>query len=134
MTNLWTDIGLIRWPLVLSVIALLPLIAFGGYRVFGSARSPDARVKVWIDAILFWGGFAAATGVLGSVVGVVVAAQSIERAGAVSMSLLWGGIKVALLPSALGLTILTLAALSWFVLQLRWRLLTTKTAEIAGPA
>jgi flagellar motor component MotA len=132
MTNAWMDVGLIRWPLVLSVVALLPLIAFGGYKVFGPASSTDARVKVWIDAILFWGGFAAASGVLGSVVGIVVAAQTIERAGAVSTGLLWGGIRVALLSSALGLLILTVAGLSWFVLQLRWRLLTAARSEAVG--
>ena len=36
---------------------------------------------------------------------------------------MWGGIKVAMLASLFGVLILAFAALLWFVLQLRWRLL-----------
>ena len=35
---------------------------------------------------------------LGTLVGIVIAAQSIEAAGAISTTLVWGGIKVAMLP------------------------------------
>ena len=56
-------------------------------------------------------------------VGIIIAAQSIEAAGEVSTTLVWGGIKVALLTSAFGMLIMAFAALLWFGLQLRWRLL-----------
>ena len=41
-------------------------------------------------------------GVLGTLIGVIVAAQSIERAGETSTALVWGGIKVAMSTSAMG--------------------------------
>ena len=83
---------------------------------------------MFIDAILFGGGFAAIIGVLGTLIGVVVAAQSIEVAGGVSTTLAWGGIKLALLTSVFGVLILAGSSLVWFALQLRWRLLEASAA------
>ena len=71
-------------------------------------------------------------GFLGTVIGMILAFQSIEAAGSVSTSLVWGGIKVALSTTLFGFLILALAALLWFALQLRWRLLETdETAAVA---
>ena len=58
--------------------------------------------------------------------------QSAEAAGAVSTTLLWGGIKVAMLSSAVGVLVLAASSLSWFVLQLRWRLLRATLEEEAA--
>jgi biopolymer transport protein ExbB/TolQ len=79
--------------------------------------------KAWLDSILFWGGFALISGVLGTLVGIIVAARAIETAGGVSSPILWGGIRVALLTATFGTLILALASILWFALQLRWRLL-----------
>jgi hypothetical protein len=49
--------------------------------------------------------------------------------GAVSTTLVWGGIKVAMLSSALGVLTLAFASLIWYVLQLRWRLLSAADRE-----
>jgi hypothetical protein len=76
-----------------------------------------------VDAILFWGGFALISGVLGTLVGIIIASQAIEAAAEVSTRIIWGGIKISMLSSAFGAMILGFAALLWFVLQLRWRLL-----------
>ena len=40
-----------------------------------------------------------------------------------STTLVWGGVKVALLTSVFGLLIMAFSALNWFALQLRWKLL-----------
>lgn len=129
MGVIWESIGFIRWPLLLSFLAVAILAVWSAIRLFRSGASPDLRTKAWLDAILFWGGFALISGVLGTLVGIIIASQAIEAAGEVSTTLVWGGIKVALLSSAFGAMILEFAALLWFVLQLRWRLL---TAEAAG--
>jgi hypothetical protein len=122
MGALFTDIGFIRWPMTFSLLAVIALTAWSGWRLLAGGAA-DMRQKAWIDAILFWGGFALVSGLLGTLVRVIVAAQRIEAAGSIETVLLWGGIKVALLISALGVMILCFAAISWFVLQLRWRLL-----------
>ena len=133
LTELWNDVGLIRWPLVFSLGAVLFLGALSAVRLFRPGARADGHTKAWLDAVLFWGGFATASGVLGTLVGVIVAAQSIEAAGGgVPQSLLWGGVKVALLSAVFGLLILVLSALLWFVLQLRWRFLAADGDVDAG--
>jgi len=85
----------------------------------------DRPTKSWLDAVLFWGGFAVLSGVL------IIAAQAVEAAGAMSPTSFWGGIKIAMLGSALGVMILGGASLAWFFLQLRWLLLMAHELEAA---
>jgi hypothetical protein len=120
---IWHSVGFIRWPLTFSLAVVVVLGLWTAVRLFRSGAEPDLHTKAWLDAILFWGGFAFITGILGTLVGVIIASQFIEAAGAISTSLVWGGIKLALLSSAIGTMILGFAALLWFALQLRWRLL-----------
>jgi len=120
---LWREVGWIHWPLALSLAAVTGLAAWAAFRVFIREDSADLRTKAWVDAILFWGGFAMISGVLGTLVGVIIAAQAIEAAGGADGALVWGGIRVSLISSAVGVLILGWAAILWFVLQLRWRLL-----------
>jgi len=129
MAVTWETLGVIRWPLAFSFLAVVLLTLWSASRMFRSGAGPDLRTRTWIDAILFWGGFAFISGILGTLVGIIIAAQSIERAGAVEATLVWGGIKIALGSSALGALILALAALCWFALQLRWRLLRADLPE-----
>lgn len=134
MTSFWEAMGFIRWPLTVSTLIIVALTAYSAMRLFRSSAGADPITKAWLDAILFWGGFALVTGVLGTLVGIVVAAQSIEGAGAVSTSLVWGGVKVALFSSVVGVLVLALASLTWFGLQLRWRYLLAGEAEGAPSA
>lgn len=120
---LWNDFGFMRWPLMFSFMAVIGLALFSAVRLFRPGATPDLRSKAWLDAILFWGGFASISGVLGTLIGVTIATQSVEAAGEVNVTLMWGGIKVAMLASLFGVLILAFASLLWFVLQLRWRLL-----------
>lgn len=123
MTTYWQAMGVIRWPLALSVLIVLLLTAYCGLRLFRASAEADPLTRTWLDAILFWGGFALVTGVLGTLVGIVIAAQSIEMVGSVSPSLVWGGLKVALYSSVFGLLVLAGSALLWFALHFRWRYL-----------
>ena len=127
--NLWTDMGFMRFPLAFSILVIAVLAAWSAWKLSRPDATADLRTKAWIDAILFWGGFALIAGVLGTLVGIIVAAQSIEMAGEVYPTLVWGGIKIAMLTSALGMLTMAAAALAWFVLQLRWRLLEASEVE-----
>ncbi len=124
-------LGVIRWPLTFSLLVVVALALWSLALVWHSAM-PGRHAKAWIDAILFWGGFAAISGVLGTLVGIIITFQFIELAGEVVATLVAGGIKVALLSSALGTLILAVASLLWFGLQLRWRFLVAEHA--GGPA
>ena len=129
---LWDSIGFIRWPLTFSFLAVIGLALWSALKLFRPGASADAQTKAWLDAILFWGGFAVISGVLGTLIGIILAAQAIEAAGDVSTTLVWGGIKVAMLSSVFGMLILAFAALIWFALQLRWRLLEPSPQESAS--
>ncbi len=129
MMMLWNDIGFIRWPLTFSLMAVIGLGLMSVATLFGRNAAAGLVAKTWVDAILFWGGFAAISGMLGSIVGTIIAFQSIEAAGEVSATLVAGGIKVALLSSSFGVLILGFAALLWFALQFRWRVLQADELE-----
>ena len=124
-------LGVIRWPLTFSMLAVV-FLTVCSFRLVWPGAMPDRHAKTWIDAILFWGGFAAVSGVLGTLVGIIIAAQAIETMGGLSDTLVWGGIKVALLSSALGTLILAVASLLWFGLQFRWRFLVAEHADSAA--
>ena len=129
MMMIWNDIGFIRWPLTFSLMAVVGLALMSAATLFGRNARAGLVAKTWVDAILFWGGFAAISGMLGSIIGVIVGFQSIERAGEVEATLVAGGIKVALLSSGMGVLILGFAALLWFTLQFRWRVLQAEELE-----
>ncbi len=123
----WTQIGHIRIPLAFCLLAVFALGAYSLQRLRAADRLPMAETRTWIDSTLFWGGFAFVTGILGTLVGVVQAAQAIEASGGgVSQSLIWGGLKVSTLSSVVGTIILAIAALVWFGLRFRWRMMVAR--------
>ena len=129
MMMLWNELGFIRWPLTFSLMAVVGLALMSAATLFGRNAAASLVAKTWVDAILFWGGFSAISGMLGSIIGVIVGFQAIERAGEVEATLVAGGIKVALLSSGMGVLILGFAALLWFALQFRWRMLQADELE-----
>jgi hypothetical protein len=106
--------GYFMWLIALTGVVVLGFSA----RAFVDVRStrPAAIAMTHVDAVLFWGAFAVAAGLLSTAVGLYQMAEAFERAGAVSTSLAWGGFRVALLPTQAGLLVFTLALLLWFFL------------------
>jgi hypothetical protein len=129
MEMLWEQMGFIRWPISFAALMIAALSLYSTAQVYKPGAWANLKTKVFIDGVLFWGGFAVVAGLLGSVLGVIISFQSIEQAGAVSPTIMAGGIKVATLSSAAGLLILAVASLVWFTLQFRWRMLQAKEAQ-----
>lgn len=106
--------GLFMW-----LIALAGVVVIGfSVRALLDVRSarPLAVATTHVDAVLFWGAFAFAAGLLSTAVGLYQMAQAIQLAGGVSTSVAWGGFRIALLPTQAGLLVFTLALLLWFFL------------------
>ena len=120
--------GVMMYPIALSALVGLGLAAWSARRLWGSAPRVDARVEAGVDGVLFWGGFALLLGVLGTVVGIAVAAQAVEMLGEVHTTLVWGGIKVSLIPTIWGAVILAVSAVAWYTLRVRCRSLLARMA------
>ena len=119
--EVWDDMGYIRWPLTLAVLVIALLATSVAFRLFRRDATPDPRTRAWIHAILFWGGFACLTGVLGTLIGLAVGAYQLESGLEVTTAELWGGLKVAVTDSVIGVLILWSSSLLWFGLKMRWR-------------
>lgn len=126
----WTMMGFIRYPIAFAWLAVLALTVWSTIRLLRPGAEADLLTKTWIDATLFWGAFAQLAGILGTLVGFILAASAIEQAGTVSTSLVWGGMKVAMTSAVAGAVVLGFASLAWFALQLRWRVLAAEEADL----
>lgn len=108
------SLGFIQYPIWIVLILMLVQIVRA---TIDLVRRGPPPTSLRIHSILIFGALAACLGVLGSLVGVWLAAEAISRAGEVSTSLVWGGIQVALGSSIVGLLILGFASVAWLVLQ-----------------
>jgi hypothetical protein len=137
----WYSLGYIRYPITFSLLAVIALALLSAGRLFRPGAVPDRYTKAWIDAVLFWGGFALVCGVLGTLVGISIGAHQLEGGLSIpaegggmeaTAPLIWGGLKVALTPSIYGHVTLAFAGLLWFALQLKWRFMGSPENEPAG--
>lgn len=108
--------GFFMWFVLGAGLAGLFLAVDAGRRL-SSATTASSRLRAEIDGVLFWGGFASVLGLIGTLGGVVVMARSLERAGGASAAVVWGGLRVALIPTAFGLGVLALSLLAWYGLR-----------------
>ena len=113
----FTDGGFMMYPISFCAIMVLVLAGQSALRLKVDEPELGALARGTIDGVLFWGGYALVLGVLGTVVGIAIAAQAVEVVGRVETTLVWGGIKVSLITTMYGLLVLLLGALLWFGLR-----------------
>lgn len=111
------SMGVMRWPITFCLVMVVVLTVRAAWRMRQDEPEQLALARATIDGSLFWGAYAAVLGVLGTVVGFMVAAQAVEAFGRVETTLVWGGVKVALSTTVYGLLIFLLAAIAWFGLR-----------------
>lgn len=115
MHGFFRNMGVIQWPMYVATFFMVVQIG----RAARQVRLPaESRSAMTTHTILIWGFLNLLLGVLGTVVGLSLAGQAVERIGRVSAPLVAGGIKVALSTSIFGLLLLIIAVLCWLVLQL----------------
>lgn len=108
--------GFFMWFVLGAGVVGLALAADAGRKLSGGAFGAEA-LRAEIDGVLFWGGFASVLGLIGTLGGVAVMARSLERAGGASPGVIWGGFRVALIPTAFGLAVLAACLLAWYGLR-----------------
>jgi len=129
MGSNWEAVGFVRWPLSFCLLVVMLLGLWSVLNLYRPGASPALRTKAWLDGVWVWGLLAFLNGLLGGVIGIILAIQSIEAAGAVRATLIAPGAKMTLLSLAFGTMVFGFAVLLWYVLQLRWRLLHAASAE-----
>lgn len=116
MMNWFLEGGFPMWFILSAGLVGLVLAIEAGRKVLvGGKESPGLRAE--IDGVLFWGVFASVLGLIGTLGGVAVMARVLERAGGAAPSLIWGGFRVALIPTAFGLAVLAFCLLAWYGLR-----------------
>jgi hypothetical protein len=104
----------------IHVILALVIVALAVRRVTqlsGGSFVPGPEWDASVNAILFWGGFAAVLGFLGQTVGIYIALTAIRSASEIAPWIVVEGFMISFTPTLIGLAILTVAALVWFSLK-----------------
>lgn len=116
MVDWFVQGGFPMWLVLISGLVALALALDAGRKLFGgTSTAPGLRAE--INGVLFWGGFASVLGLIGTLVGVALTARGIEQAGGATAPVVWGGLRVALIPTVFGLLVLTLSLLAWYGLR-----------------
>ena len=113
----FAHMGVMRWPITFCAAMVFILAGRSIWRIQQSEPGQARLARSTIDGSLFWGAYALALGVLATIIGFMVAAQSVEAVGRVETALVWGGVKVALSTTVYGLLIFLVAALVWVGLR-----------------
>lgn len=112
--SFFDSLGLIQYPIWLVLALMLVQIV----RAIIDMVRPEASVpSLRIHSVLVLGALAACLGVLGSLIGVWIAADLISQVNEVSSSLIWSGIQVTMGSSVVGFVILGFASVAWLALQ-----------------
>jgi len=121
MFRLIASCGVMLWPMLVLAVVVLVLIAANTVRIIRGRA--DARVRSSINAILFWGVVTSVLGFTGQWMGLFKAVKVIfdvaPRLG-INPRAVGIGFAESLRTSILGVTVLLVAGVSWFLLS-AWR-------------
>ncbi|MCG8467289.1 MAG: hypothetical protein MJB57_03655 [Gemmatimonadetes bacterium] len=113
--SFYEEMGFIAYPL--TVIGVL-LVAQTMRCIVGVARSDAAEAgPLRIHSILILGVLGTCVGLLGTLVGVYLAASVMASVDQVDPQLAWGGLKVTLGSSIVGFLLLGFSSIVWLGLQ-----------------
>lgn len=105
---------------ILTTLLLLLLamaVAFAVYIISGRARKMT-HFRHRLTYLKSAGLFTMITGILGQLIGLMMAFGAIERAGDISPALVYGGLKISMYTTLYGIFIYLLSILLWFILDL----------------
>lgn len=117
MMDWFTAGGFFMWFVLGAGLIGLGLAADAGRKIFKGTAEATSGLRAEVDGVLFWGGFASVLGLIGTLGGVAVMARSMEQAGSASPAVIWGGLRVALIPTAFALIVLAACLLAWYGLR-----------------
>jgi len=111
--------GPFRWPMIIIFIFVIALILIKVYDIY-ILKDPDQKIrKKWINAILFWGSFNLALGILCQLIGLWQVFRIIEQVQDISPTMILGGFLSSFSSVIFGLVTFLVAGLGWFGLRLK---------------
>jgi len=129
MLRLVMSCGPMLWPMVVLTAVVLAMTLVCALRLLRGQVGQRDRSS--INAVLFWGVVTAVLGVLGQWMGLYKVTQVILRDGprlGINPRAVGMGFAEALRTSILGVAILILSGVAWFLLQAWWRRLAERGA------
>ena len=107
------------WGIVLTLLYLLN-IGLGVWclaSLFGGGGKVGPALRNRINAILFWGVFGAAIGLLGQATGIYLALKAVGGAPDISPPVIMEGFAISFLTTIAGLLLLLGSGLAWMALR-----------------
>jgi len=114
MPAFFAQMGVWAYPMLLTALLLLVQI---GRAAAGIGQEAGRGNTLETQSILALGALNGVMGVLGTAIGIFLAAGTIETAASISPPIVWGGMKVALSTTVFGLLLLVLALVAWLVIR-----------------
>ncbi len=102
---------------ILLVILLATAVIFAIYISKGKTQDPGG-FRHRLTYLKSMGLFTMITGILGQLIGLLMAFGAIERAGDVSPQMIYGGLKISFYTTVYGILIYLFSILIWFILDL----------------
>ena len=115
MPSYFAQMGIWAYPMLLT--ALLLLVQIGRVAAGVGKKAPKGRA-LGTQSILALGALNGVLGILGTAVGISLAAGTIENATSISPPVVWGGMKFALSTTIFGLLLLALSLVAWLVIRM----------------
>ena len=110
---------IITIPIALTFLAIVITTVKLSIGMFSQSEK-DPRSFTWgVNAIVAMGFFAFVLGLFGQNLGMIEGLNAIEQMGGVSPAMLAGGLKVAMIAPTMGMSVLLIAGILWFILRTR---------------
>lgn len=117
MLNFYRSGGAVGWLLVILTFVILVLVLWKVVKLSTGTVTPGVAWEAGLNAILFWGAFAAVLGFLSQCLGIYNMMVAISRADEIAPGVVAQGFLISFTPTLLGLVVLAFSALCWYGLR-----------------
>ena len=117
MLNFLREAGPLIFPIMILAVVINLLVLWNALVLIFRRDEETARRRRSINAVLFWGGLAAALGFLGQWIGVGRIVRVVAAEGVVSPPMVVMGLSESLLTPVSGMFVFVVAGFLWFFLR-----------------
>ena len=104
--------------LTILLVIIVAVSVYFAVTIASGKANEKANFKQQLRYVKSLGLFTMITGILGQLIGLVMAFGAIERAGDISPQIMFGGLKISMYTTLYGIIIYMLSILLWFILDL----------------